>query len=418
MITKIGRIAAPLIAIATAVTAPVAAQEYEAAPTFQAGEILPAELLSGPGFEVAPEVRNDGYVNFYSVTTPDGATLEVQSTELLQIRAQELQALVLMNEITRTGVFKDAAVEAAKSPFVFAKDMVTSPGATMSGVVKGTGQFFKGIGHSLFGGGSEQEESVVGATLGTAGAKRAFAAEFQVDPYSANEPMQSRLTDLSWTAFAGGMATSVAMDAVAGAGTVGTVVTVTSFAAGMNSVIYDNPPAELKKINGDKLAAMGVAPEISSAFLEHANYSPTRKTYITGALEQMSGVEDRGIFVDSAVLCNNVPDTFLWQRAAEMMAGYHTNVAPVARVVRAGTSPLLQTESGVLLFIAPNDYLAWTEDLAREAEESGVFVADQLPGVTSKELWFSGAVSPLARQNFEAAGWVVNENTADQLRLP
>lgn len=56
--------------------------------------------------------------------------------------------------------------------------------------------------------------------------------------------------------------------------------------------------------------------------------------------------------------------------------------------------------------------------LAREAEESGVFVADQLPGVTSKELWFSGAVSPLARQNLEAAGWVVNDNTADQLRLP
>jgi len=285
-------------------------------------------------------------------------------------------------------------------------------------VVQGTGQFFKGIGHSLFGGGSEQEETVVGATLGTAAAKRAFAAEFQVDPYADNPPMQSRLTDLSWTAFAGGLATSVAMDAVAGDGTVGIALTVTSFAAGMNELIYDTPPAELKTLNGDKLTAMGVAPEISSAFLEHANYSPTRKTYITGALEQMSGVEDRGVFVDSAVLCNNVPDTFLWQRAAEMMAGYHTNVAPATRVVRAGTWPLLQTADGKLLFIAPNDYFAWTEDLEREADESGVFVADQLPGVTSKELWLSGAISPLARQNLEQAGWVVNENTADQLRLP
>ena len=344
MITKTGRIAAPLIAIAVVVAAPATAQEYEAAPSFQAGEILPPELLSGSGFEVAPEVRNDGFVNFYSVSTPDGDTIEVQSTELLEIRAQELQALVLMNEVSRTSVVKDAAVEAAKSPFVFAKDMVTSPGATMSGVAKGTGQFFKGIGHSLFGGGSEQEETVVGATLGTAAAKRAFAAEFQVDPYADNPPMQSRLTDLSWTAFAGGLATSVAMDAVAGDGTIGIALTVTSFAAGMNELIYDTPPAELKTLNGDKLAAMGVAPEISSAFLEHANYSPTRKTYITGALEQMSGVEDRGVFVDSAVLCNNVPDTFLWQRAAEMMAGYHTNVAPAARVVRAGTWPLLQTE--------------------------------------------------------------------------
>ncbi|MEM7024716.1 MAG: hypothetical protein AAF637_19375 [Pseudomonadota bacterium] len=393
--------------------AQVAAQEYEAAPVFQASEILPADLISGPGFEVQPEVPNDGYVNLYEVRTPEGKKVEVQSTELLKIRIQELNALVQMNELAGTSVFKDAAIEAAKSPFVFAKDVVTSPIDTMGGVVKGTGQFFKNIGHAMFGSASEQEEGVVGATLGTAAAKRAFAEEFQVDPYSTNEPMQSRLTDLSWTAFAGGMTTGVAMGAVAGEGAIGTVLEVTSFGGDMNSLIYDNPPEQLKVINAEKLEAMGVNQDIATAFLNHPLYSPTRKTYIVGALEQMDGVEDREMILDLAVTVANEPDTFLWQKGVEMMAGYHNNVAPVLRIARIGSWPLLQNNVGTVVFVLPNDYIAWTEDLAAEAAEAGIIEAD----IGIKELWLSGTVSPLAHQNFEALGWTVEEDKLDALRL-
>ncbi|MEM7024876.1 MAG: hypothetical protein AAF637_20190 [Pseudomonadota bacterium] len=408
-----GLLATTMLAVAW-LPAQASAQDYEAAPTFQASQILPADLLSGPGYEVQPDVRNDGYINLYELRTPDGKKLEVQSTDLLKIRAQELNALVTMNELAGTSVFKDAAVAAAKSPFVFAKDVVLSPVDTVSGVVKGTGQFFKNIGHAMFGSASDQEEGVVGAALGTAEAKRAFAAEFQVDPYSTNELMQDRLGDLAWTAFAGGMTTGMAMGAVAGEGAVGTVLEVTSFGGDMNSLIYDNPPEQLKAINAEKLAAMGVNQDIATAFLNHPLYSPTRKTYMVGALEQMEGVQDRAMVLDLAVTAANEPDTFLWQRGVEMMAGYHNNVAPVLRIARIGTWPLLQNDAGTVVFVLPNDHVAWTEDLAAEASEAGIVDADL--GV--KELWFSGTVSPLARQNFEGLGWTVQESKAEELRLP
>ena len=60
---KVGGIVLPMLLLAT----PAWPQEFEAAPVFQATDLVPADRLSGPGYQVAPEVRNDGLLNHYTL---------------------------------------------------------------------------------------------------------------------------------------------------------------------------------------------------------------------------------------------------------------------------------------------------------------------------------------------------------------
>ena len=189
--------AIPFFLLALALPLPLAAQEFEAAPVFAAEDVFPRERLEGPGYKVEPPVQNDGFANFFTVTMPDGDTIEVESSDLLWIRIDELRKLEIMKEVSGSGEFASAMGEAAKTPFVFAKDMITSPIQTTSGVFVGIGSFFSNIGHGLFGSPSDEEEGVAKRVLAFDATKRAFAHEFQVDPYSTNEPMQDRLKDIS-----------------------------------------------------------------------------------------------------------------------------------------------------------------------------------------------------------------------------
>jgi len=69
----------------------------------------------------------------------------------------------------------------------------------------------------------------------------------------------------------------------------------------------------------------------------------------------------------------------------------------------------VRTKNGTILFHAPLDYLAWTEQIA-SAFAAIDRMAGSLSGVSGKELWFAGGVSPKARQNIERAGWKIYHN--------
>jgi hypothetical protein len=51
---------------------------------------------------------------------------------------------------------------------------------------------------------------------------------------------------------------------------------------------------------------------------------------------------------------------------AQMMAGYHENVAPVARILNIDGVLTVQTKDGALVLLAPVDYVIWTKKLDDE----------------------------------------------------
>lgn len=398
--------------------APMLAQEVEPAPVFQAADWVNPDLLQSESFAVAPEVINDGILNHYTIMVGD-EVLEVAGTDLLELRLQEMAAIDLMQQLEGTEQFKKAAKSSAKGPLSFAKDMVTSPIDTGRNVIDGVGTFFGSIGHAMFGDPSDQEEGVLKTMIGFDAAKRGLAAQFGVDPYSSNHLLQDQLDEVSWVTFAGGIGPKIAFSFIPG--TAGTVVKATSFSGGMAKLVTTRTPAELKSLNRDVMLGMGAEAQLVEAFLDHPKYSPTRKTFIVGALERMEGVENRGAFLDVALAAQTAADAYLWQRKAEMFAAYHANVEPVASLFQVVTDVGLLTANGKVIGMIPNDHVAWTEAVAERVLGRSDRVAaatDQVVDRSARELWFTRGVSDLARSNLEALDWNVVAEAGDKLRLP
>ena len=151
-----------------------ASQDYEQTPIIlHAKGILPKALLKGENYQVVDEVRNDGLINTYQLTTNYGP-LKVESTAELMIRVTELRALTAMEEMDRKGVLGDAVVEGVKAPVKGAVDMVTSPVETTKGIFKGTGRFLSSVGRSIVSDDPHQDNALKVA-LGYDAAKRQFA---------------------------------------------------------------------------------------------------------------------------------------------------------------------------------------------------------------------------------------------------
>jgi len=354
--------------------------------------------------------QNDGFVNIYELDTTYGP-VTVESTALLMIRLNEIKALQRMEQLKKTQVFKDALKETAKGPLRTAKGLVTAPVKTVTGTVTGIGRWFSDVGRAVVSSDPHQEGAVKTA-IGYAAAKRKFAYEFGVDPYSSFKPLEEELNDIAWTATGGGLTVKVAFAAIKD--TPGTVVQTTGTAAGMKKLVRDKSPAELDKINKKKLKAMGVSDNLLEKFLKNPHYNPQEKTFLVGALDSMKGVRGHDVFIRQASLAKEESVARFMRLRAEMMANYKANVSPVSRIVDLNGVAVLQKKDGKIIGMFPLDYVAWTSVLMKKESVTSASIK-RLYGNIDKELWITGKFGPVARNELQSRGWKVEDDVGDKL---
>ncbi len=243
-------------------------------------------------------------------------------------------------------------------------------------------------------------------------AKREFAEQFGVDPYSSNPVLQEHLDRLARASTVASLGATVGLMAVPGGA--GIAVSVAGGTQRMNELLTTLPPVDLRRINREKLQAMGVAPDVIDLFMANTVFSPRHQTLLVAALDEMNGTADRGRFVKFAVLTDTEDVALFRQRQAQMFAGYHRRVKPLERFVSVGELAAARTADGRLVFNAPLDHLAWTESMARFVSAATRQV-DAMPDVKAKHLWFTGSVSPLARKSLNRLGWKVHDNAEERL---
>jgi hypothetical protein len=380
---------------------------YESIPVLSASKILPPELLTGPNHHVQERVTNDGFLNIYTIDSPFGQFKAV-STPMLRIRVQEINAIAAMDKLKGTSEYGKAVKESALDTMVAAKDMVFQPVRTLKTAVSGVGVAFRRAGDSVFGAKrSDAEDSRFKNLIGFSNYKRDYAYDLGVDVYSRNEVLQDRLNEISWVGFAGGLTVSGAMAAASGGAAI--AMTAISTTRISTAIFKNQPPADLRRANTEKLTAMGIDPSTVEMFINESTFSPREQTLLVSALDEMSGVGDRERLVQLAALTNNVDMTFFRERQAEMYAGYHKAVTPLAQFVSIGQLAAARARDGALVFNVPLDYLVWTDALGRLVANSDTLV-NQLPGVRQKELWVTGSLSPRARAEMQRLGWKTYEN--------
>ncbi|MGO9533453.1 MAG: hypothetical protein ACLP3B_20030 [Syntrophobacteraceae bacterium] len=386
-------------------------EEFQKAPVvLQASDVLPGPLIQGSNYTVRATVISDGFINTYDLDTNYGP-LRVESTALLFKRIGELKALAQIEQLKNTDVYMTAFKQVARGPINTAEGLVQDPSGTVSNVASGIGQFLSNVGSQVTSD-NPNKGSLLNNASGQASYKRQYAAQFGVDPYTSYEPLQKALTELSWTAAAGGLTVKAAFMAIPGGagfavGAMGTADTATN-------LLSNKTPAELASINQSTLAGMGVSDASIQAFMQNTQFDPYEQTLLVNALAGMTGVRDRGLYIDKAAAAFEESVAVFLRVRAQLMNLYNGKTHSVQRFVDADGIPVLLTNNGKIIAIFPLDYIAWTPNFARKAQAvSGAI--KQMSGISGKELWVTGKVNPIARKALEAKGWKVEERVREKL---
>jgi hypothetical protein len=386
-------------------------QAYESSSEFNASSILPAELVSGPHHRIDDKVTNDGFLNIYTIKTSFG-DLRAVSTAQLKKYIAEINAVALMQEVSKTEEFVNAAKAGGKRVVTGAVDLVTSPVETISGAVSGVGALFKRAGESMTTNRSDTEDNRLKAALGFSTTKRQFAYDFGVDPYSRNTILQENLDDLAWAGFSGGLSATAGLSQVPGGA--GTAVTATSGSKILGEVFRNTPPSELRTMNRKKLVAMGVNDEVVDLFINNQNYTPREQTILVAALDSMKNTKNRSEYIKFAVLTDNADMALFRQRQAQMYAGYNKSISSVKEFISIYEISIIKTNDNKVVFNVPLDYTVWTKGLEIVASTITQEVA-RMKGITDREIWVTGTFSSIAKENLEKLGWTIHEGAGQLL---
>ena len=114
---------------------------YEPPPTLRASDLVPADRLQGPGYQVDDAVPTDGFLATFTVRS-DYGVFEARGPGMLEIRLGEVAALRQLDAISTSDAFvkglKDSATELGGQ----VKQLVTHPVDTVKGMPEGVGRFF------------------------------------------------------------------------------------------------------------------------------------------------------------------------------------------------------------------------------------------------------------------------------------
>ncbi len=388
----------PFSLLGQSVSAPTGTEEP---PILSAKEILKPDFLAGDGFTVQDEVPTSTGRNRYLITSEYGE-FEADGNIMLERRIREVAAIRKLKEVSRTDEYKKALKAAARSPLVVAKDVVTNPVGTITGIPKGLFRFANRAGQSVKERTqgrerSQYEDSNAASLVGFSKAKRTIAIQLGADPYSSNETLQRELNGIAWATFAGKMTFSLATMPIGGAA--GLALTGTGLTNTLNQTLVDLAPADLRLRNLKAMLAMGCDRAMANRFNNSTAFSPSVQTAIVMNLETLNGVANRAAFVDLAGSeATDEGDALFYLGTSRVLAELHAK-KPLARLQQVGRIPVAVQKDGRAVVAIQWDYAAWTD---KAANFIGLLQASDFGKKnTGLTIAISGDASPLAQQKLK-----------------
>jgi hypothetical protein len=406
---------AALLSFAQEVTTETdASGSFEELPELKASEILKPELLRGPHHAVRENVPTASGANEYVVDS-DSGVFHADGNEMLMQRIREVYAIAQLEEVSRGDEFKKALGAAAKGTLNSAKNLVKDPAKAISNVPKGVMKFMGKAGQSIKNIGKEQsgddpEGSKMEQMIGFSNAKRRIAVSMGIDPYSSNTVIQKQLDDIAWASWAGGFAFSAVTFPISGP--VGAALSVTKFSGGIDKLLTEKTPAELRDYNRAALRSMGARAEDASRICSNGAFTPTQATAFTANLKSIAGVANRSAFIQAAATqSSNESDALFCVGTAGLLSEIHEHSKPLARLAMIGDLPVAIGKDGTVILALQWDYAGWTagassvvEAVEKLASESG----EKKPVMVV----LSGEMSPLLQQELVKRGIAVQEKAS------
>jgi hypothetical protein len=383
---------------------------WEGPRTFDASEVLTATDRSGPHYSVDDDVTTERFFYAFTLRT-DFGDLETVGLTLLKKRIAETEALVALNDVSKTDVFIEAGGRSLVSLGEGVAAVATDPGGTAQGLGKGIKRFGVNLGRrtqrvaeNITGDeDSEEEEStgetaanVATAVLGVNQAARLWAQKLQVDPYSRNPMLQSALLEVAKIDAAGAIATKVVVP-------IPRVVSTTSTVGGL---VWGQDPEAVRKANETGLMALGVSEEVADAFLSNDAFTLTEQTRFVAALQGVKAIIGLADYVASASEAVTPREGLFFVESVEMLQRQHG--AGAVTSVLGDSRAMVALSGNRAIALLPLDYLSWTEPVAQAVAEIVERAKNEL-GASDLEMQLTGQASRRARSELQELGWTLSE---------
>ena len=403
--------------------------DYEVAADLRAGDVLPGDLRSGTHFSVEEVVRNDGYLNYYTINS-DYGTFEATSTLMLQTRVGEINALAELEDLSKTEVFIKAAADAGVGQLKTLSQFATKPVETVVGIPSGVGRMFNRYlrqadetidatrefvaGDDEDAAATEEEgadesttDQAIGLTesfFGVSGAQRAWAQKLGTDPYSTNEVLQAAIKEVAWAERLGRFGMGFAgVPEIPGADIIGEV----------NDAVWSKDPYELQDLNRERLVATGADEELIESYLDNPRMSPSQQTLLTAAIAEIGGATGRDGILRQALNAQTEAEANFLIKSVTMLAWYHLNQKPVTSVLTYAAVPAGVTEDGTTALVFAVDHVYWTETIAGLAAGHAAQASGDNTG--AREVWLLGTASKRTGEALTELGFVVHEDVASMM---
>ncbi|MCZ6860356.1 MAG: hypothetical protein O7I42_08785 [Alphaproteobacteria bacterium] len=387
------------------------ATQFEAPANREAAEILPAELLRGPKYQVRDTVVSYGYMHHWTVDS-DFGTFEATGDGALRSLIREIHAIAALKEISQSEAFADSIAYAAKQPVQFAGKMIADPVDTISAVPSGVFQIFGNVYTAVTEKHDPSEDSRLKQALFVSSWKRDFAAEYGVNVYSSNKVLQEQLNKVGWASAVGGLSLSAAMMPMGGAGAL--VFKNTRLANQVSEALKEEPPSRLRIINNDKLSAMGVPKDLAERFLDHPSFTPRHDTIIVAALADLKNPRGRDTFLQAILSAQDEASADFFMNISQTLQGYNETISPIEDISLVNGLTIARAKSGRALIPFALDHGVWSErgsgviSHMKQTYEAGGFRGKY-------DLWVTGTVTPRARQELAGMGIQVTENVDEKI---
>jgi len=429
---------------ADAEPAPVdAVEETESEPALPASALVPAALLQGENYRVDPLAQLHGFQAHFVLHT-DFGSLTAESTEILAIRIEEMQALRALHAESVSSALVKSGAATVMAPLRAVAQVIQRPGEAVVGLPKGVWRYFnervqklgarakrlgaradQRISHdgnpfadadapmaasrrpreqgedNWFGDVGDEITRLAKSEAGYGRARRELAARLGIDPYTGNLLIRERLDRLAWAATAGRLGIQQAM---------GLIDPLTSEVLGtssdVNRLVLELPPEDLRARNDERLMALGADEDLRYSFLQFGRYSPTLQTELVAAIEALAPAAGIDSLLEIALMAQNEVEARFMVNTLKLQLAHLGERSRGGSFVGIGALLAYDTADGERVFALPVDRLSWTADTARWFAEAGLWDHPQ------RSLVASGELSMPAQRALSRQGWSLLSNRA------
>ena len=407
-VVTVGIVAGALIADASTATA-----QYEEPSSHPVGVVLPAALAKGADYTVKDPVVTDGYLYHYRLDSVHGP-FEAVGTGALRKLVHEIWAIGELKQISASESFVKALHSQAVKPVEFAKNVITRPGETLSGVPKGVGRLFGVASTAVTNTPDPSQESKSKELLQVGSFKREYASRYRVDPYSSNAVLQDELNKIAKAAALGLWTASVGTLPISG--TAGVVMGATSLGQSFNNVLAAEPPARIRAINEQKLGEIAISTDLAKRYLDHPVYTPRHDLILVDSLHRLAGVAGRDRLLESALKADDEVEANFFVNTVQILRGYHETHGRITGITMFEALPVAQTQSGAAMIPFALDHGVWTANADRLSQH--LKTAYRASGFNGRfELWVAGNLSTRAKQELQARGFTVVEEAGKRVDI-